>query len=650
MANADSRQVTQAPTSAQLQNVGWNPGYILGICVVGLLSIVLALGSFGQEQHFVFIWPATGVLLGVAAPRWRQDLSVRLLTVLAAMLSVAASGLLVGMPLWLAVQTGILTGVDLCLAGVFLFPVVSCFADLKRRQGVVRFALSAVLIPLCTASLGTPTLHGYLHRPALQTWMHAFFANSLGIALAFPVSLLFLRREEVRRWVLKFSGRRALPALLLFTAVAGWAFWQDREPFLFLVFPPMIVALLVLGLDGAVIVSLLVSVIGWGATTHGHGPMWLIRGASDDQRLLVLQIFVWTCLVTALPVGALLDERRAAEHKADEARAIYQTMLHNAEEMIVLSAIEGSQRYVSPAVERLTGWTPEEYLALNRLDTFHPDDLDLVSTTLDSLRHGKWEHTLRYRLLQKRGGYRWVEATVRAYGDKTTGSVAGYVGAVRDISELRRTETRWAEERAELTREQQRLADLASTDALTGLPNRRAFEQLLSNYEFDMRRQADLTAAAGLRAGAERKLTVMMVDVDYFKLYNDTYGHAAGDECLAELASILRSTLSRRDDVIARLGGEEFAIVLPGAGQTAAPAIAERLLQAVRVAQRTHRASPLGHVTISIGVAVGEPAADFSYAHLLQQADRALYVCKGAGKNRAEVSAWNCATPEVVLV
>ena len=406
---------------------------VLGLCIAGLLCVVLTLKAFGQVQHFAFIWPTSGVLMGLAAPFWRQKLSLRLLVVFVATVSVGVGGALMGMPPWLAAQTALLTAIDLCLAGVFLFPAVSRFADLKGRSGVIRFALSAICIPLCTAVLGALMLHTFLHRPVLQTVAHAFFANSLGMALAFPLSLLCLRRDEGGQWFLQFGKRPAVLALLLLTAIAGWSFWQNLGPYLFLVFPPMIVALLVLGLDGAVVGSLLVSVIGWTATTHGHGPMWLMRGASDDHRLLVLQIFVWTCLVTALPVGALLDERRAAERKANEARSIFQTMLHNAEEMIVLSAMEGAQRYVSPAVERLTGWTPEEYLALNRLDTFHPDDLDLVSTTLDSLRHGKWEHTLRYRLLQKHGGYRWVEAKVRAYGDEATGSIAGYVGAVRDI-------------------------------------------------------------------------------------------------------------------------------------------------------------------------------------------------------------------------
>ena len=608
--------------------------HALRLTVAAVVAVVFALKVCGQVEHLVFVWPVSGVLFALAAPWWRR---ARGLTVAVSAAAVALGTLLVHSPPWLAVQMAVLTAVDLYLAGYFLFPTVSRFADLKRREGVVRFALCAILIPLCTTLMGAPGISLLLHKPLADVVAHCFFSNSLGIALAYPATLLVLRREAGWAPFAHFADRSSLLSIAWFAAVAGWAFWQTSGPFLFVVFPPMIVMLLVLGLEGAVVASLLLSAIGSLATTYGHGPLWLVHGMTNDHRLLILQLFVWICLATAMPVGALLDERQAAERKADEARAIYQTMLQNSEEMIVLSSIEGNQRYVSPAVERITGFTPEEYLARNRAELVHPEDRDLATMTLDSLRHGKWEHTLRYRILQKQGGYKWVEAIVRAYGDRATGSIAGYVGAVRDISELQRTETRWEEERAELAREQQRLADLASTDALTGLPNRRALEELLSNHEFDMRMQSRHAALDGMGALAVRKLTIMMVDVDFFKLYNDTYGHAQGDECLAQLAEILRSTLTRKDDVVARLGGEEFAVVLPGAGTTAARAVAERMLQAVRAAQRMHRASPLGYVTVSIGVAVGEPGCDFSYAHLLQQADRELYASKGAGKNCASV-------------
>lgn len=613
--------------------------HALLITLAATVAMVATLRWSAHISQFIFVWPVTGILMAMILPRWAGSLRSRFLLLTAAGLGVLLGGFAVGMPGWLALQTTALSFVDLSLTTILLVPTVNSFAMLKHRRGVVRFALTAILVPLCTAMMGAPSLSGFLHQPALRTGIESFFANSLGIALLYSAGL-FLTTASPGRVRALSNQRQVWLSLIFFTAIACGAFAQNEGPFLFVVFPPMIVVLMVLGLEGAVIVSLLLSAIGWFATMHGHGPIMLLRTATPEYRLFILQVFVWTCLATAMPVGALLDERREAEHKAEEARGIYQTMLHNAEEMIVLSSMNNDQRYVSPSVERLTGWTPEEYLGMDRMATFHPDDRDIAGTLLQSLSAGKWEHTMRYRAMQKAGGYRWLEATVRAYGDRTAGEVKGYVAAIRDISEQRKTEHEWAEERAALTLEQTRLNSLATTDALTGLPNRRAFEDLLASHEFDMRKQAEhvLTVNRAYTIGL-RKLTVMMVDVDFFKLYNDTYGHAEGDSCLRALADILRSTLSRKDDIVARLGGEEFAIVLPGAGTTAAMRVAQRLVEAVRHAQRPHSASPLGHVTVSIGVAVGMPSTDFNYALLLQQADRALYQCKSIGKN--------CALPSV---
>lgn len=609
------------------------------ITLAAILFTVATLRWSAHVNQFVFVWPITGILMALLLPRWSGSLPSKLLLLASAATGVLLGSLTVGMPGWLAVQTTALTLVDLSLTTVFLIPTVSSFGQLKQRSGVLRFALTAILVPLFTAIMGAPSLAGFLHEPVSRTVIEAFFANSLGIALLYPAGL-FLTTAKPGTLRALAHQRQVWLSLVFFTAIASCAFWQNEGPFLFVVFPPMIVVLMVMGLEGAVLVSLLLGAIGWFATMHGHGPIMLLRNATPEYRLLILQVFVWTCLATAMPVGALLDERRKAERKAEEARGIYQTMLHNAEEMIVLSSMNNDQRYVSPSVERLTGFTPEEYLAMDRLAIFHPDDRDMAVTALGSLSAGKWEHTLRFRAMQKAGGHHWVEANIRAYGDRDQNNVKGYVAAIRDISQQRKTENEWAEERAALTLEQTRLNNLASTDALTGLPNRRAFEHLLASHEFDMRKQAEhvLAINRAYTVGL-RKLTVMMVDVDFFKLYNDTYGHAEGDSCLRTLADILRATLTRKDDVVARLGGEEFAIVLPGAGDIAAMRIAQRLVEAVRSAQRPHRASPLGHLTISIGVAVGMPATDFSYAHLLQQADRALYQCKSIGKN--------CALPSV---
>jgi diguanylate cyclase len=153
----------------------------------------------------------------------------------------------------------------------------------------------------------------------------------------------------------------------------------------------------------------------------------------------------------------------------------------------------------------------------------------------------------------------------------------------------------------------------ALTDSLTGLPNRRAFEQ----------------GMGGLRV-AGRPASLLIVDVDHFKLVNDTHGHAAGDYVLQRLAKTLRSNL-RHDDLLARLGGEELSILLPGSGVPEATAVAERLRAAVEAMGLEWQGLPL-EVTISIGVAVGDGTTPAST--LFTQADAALYAAKRGGRNR----------------
>lgn len=160
------------------------------------------------------------------------------------------------------------------------------------------------------------------------------------------------------------------------------------------------------------------------------------------------------------------------------------------------------------------------------------------------------------------------------------------------------------------------------TDALTGIANRRQFDELLA---LECKRAARHAAPLGLA----------IMDVDWFKPYNDRYGHPAGDACLRQIAQALATALGRPTDVIARYGGEEFVLLAPMSDLDGTSAIAQRLLEAVRSLQLAHADSPFGEVTLSIGVAAllaGEQQAQV----LMQRADAALYRAKQSGRNRVE--------------
>ena len=165
---------------------------------------------------------------------------------------------------------------------------------------------------------------------------------------------------------------------------------------------------------------------------------------------------------------------------------------------------------------------------------------------------------------------------------------------------------------------------LSRTDPLTGLGNRRRLEEDLDRVHA----RAERTA---------RPFGVALFDVDHFKLYNDHYGHLAGDACLREVATLLRECASRPSDLVARLGGEEFALLLPHQAGGQAWQVAQRCLQAIETARIAHAASPVAaHVTASIGAAEWSDGMQDAEA-LLKAADEALYAAKRQGRRRVEL-------------
>lgn len=186
---------------------------------------------------------------------------------------------------------------------------------------------------------------------------------------------------------------------------------------------------------------------------------------------------------------------------------------------------------------------------------------------------------------------------------------------VADVSAMMRREG--------LLREQaEKLSSLSLTDELTGIANRRR----LNHYLEDCLRRAQR---------AEAPLSVILLDIDHFKAYNDSLGHIAGDACLVSVVDCLKSLLRSAGDLLARYGGEEFCVVLAEEGGHSALDVAERLRQAVESLRLSHPASPTApHITISLGVATWTPERRLSATGLLLKADRYLFEAKQGGRNR----------------
>ena len=303
----------------------------------------------------------------------------------------------------------------------------------------------------------------------------------------------------------------------------------------------------------------------------------------------------------------------AAQREAAENEAIYRLLLDHSAEMIILSPFDESRRYVSSAVTRITGFTPAEYLALKPLDTFHPEDRHIAVGILEGLQHGKLHHNVRYRIQQKDGNHRWVEAAITGYTDPDTRQTGGYIATVRDIQEeIAREEL--------LTSQNRVLTEVAARDDLTGIANRRAFNRAIASEGSRQTRSV-------------RDLSLLMIDVDYFKPYNDLYGHQAGDACLQTIAATIRQALRRDADLAARYGGDEFVVLMPATDLAGAELVADKILEATRALRIPHAQNSHRMVTVSIGVACCSDGPDFDPGRLIEQADQALYAAKHRGRN-----------------
>jgi diguanylate cyclase (GGDEF)-like protein len=166
---------------------------------------------------------------------------------------------------------------------------------------------------------------------------------------------------------------------------------------------------------------------------------------------------------------------------------------------------------------------------------------------------------------------------------------------------------------------------LALEDALTGLANRRQFDLFIQAETGRARR--NLTS-----------LSLLMIDVDHFKAFNDCYGHLVGDECLRKISAIITDNIQRPGDLAARFGGEEFAVVLPGTDYVGAFLVAEKIRHAVQAADLQHDKSPLGRVTVSVGVCGYDPGSQIRTEDLIGAADKALYVAKASGRNMSVIA------------
>ncbi|HSH73253.1 MAG TPA: sensor domain-containing diguanylate cyclase [Methylophilaceae bacterium] len=270
--------------------------------------------------------------------------------------------------------------------------------------------------------------------------------------------------------------------------------------------------------------------------------------------------------------------------------------------------------YIGPQIEKLLGWTPASWVSANDwAERMHPEDREWVVNFCVSQSKAGVDHEADYRALTKDGSYVWIRDVVHVVR-KPDGEVDSLIGFMFDISERKQTEER-------LITLQKELEDLSFKDGLTGVANRRMFDNILELEWGNARRN-------------NQPLSVIMIDIDYFKQYNDHYGHLQGDDCLKRVAHVLSTAGTRAKDFFARFGGEEFVLVLPETDAEAAKKIAERCRKVVFKEQIPHEKSLVSYaLTVSLGVGTITPSHKDEAMAFIDLVDKQLYQAKQQGRN-----------------
>jgi diguanylate cyclase (GGDEF)-like protein/PAS domain S-box-containing protein len=310
--------------------------------------------------------------------------------------------------------------------------------------------------------------------------------------------------------------------------------------------------------------------------------------------------------------------RKRSEQAKDTSEKRLNLALDSANEGLWDYFPRNGQIYYSPNWFVMLGYQADEFP--HSLETWatltHPDDLPVLESALGNAANGSdVGFGIEIRMLAKHSGWRWIQARGRSVEVEESGQVVRIVGTLSDISKYKQVELALQKANEELQR-------LAALDGLTQIANRMRFEDRLTQE--------------WRRAAREKKsLALIICDIDYFKNYNDSYGHLRGDEALYTVAQAISAALKRPMDLVARYGGEEFGMILPNTDIRGALRVANEVKAAVDGLRIEHKASRTGrYLSLSFGVCAFVPTGSLSLKQLIETADQALYKAKALGRDR----------------
>ncbi len=580
---------------------------------VGLLHFAVAVASLTLSRWgngLASIWLPNAILLAFLL------LSPRRLWA-AATLAVIASGAIAngmgGAPVPLAILFGATNGFEPLFIALILRRDRHA-VDFERIGDLLRFAGAALLATAISALIAAGASASFYAAEFVGVALSWLSSSYLGLVIATPLLMVAYRHRRAQR----LTRRRATDAALVLGGIAliGWVVLRyGHWPLYFLLQPLVLIATFRLRVFGAAASVLLIAVMGTITLLTQTGPL----GPPSPEfslHMAVFQVFLATAILTALPVAALLDERDRFSRSLAEREQQLGSIVDAVSDVIFRTDEQGRWTYLNPAWEAMSGQAVEEAIGRSVLDTVVDEDRDEVAERMRGLNLGMFDsvrHQFRFRSAS--GEHRWGEVQAHRLAGES-GEMTGAAGIIVDISDRLALAAMTEDARRRAERDAEAALLLAATDELTGLTSRRAFLALLSQH---------------LDNG--EPLAVALFDIDHFKKVNDRYGHSVGDEVLQRVAALAEASVRDRD-AVGRLGGEEFAVLMPGATLAQAAAIGERVRKAC--AEAFH--PPGIPVTVSVGVAAcAVPGHDA--AQLLREADAALYQAKFDGRNCLRLAA-----------
>lgn len=616
-------ELEQPIALAHLPSVTWVFSRLRGLRIL-TLSICVVMVAYGSLALYAGlpdegIWPANGVLLAILLVNPRRDWSwlLGLNVVFNTAIHVIPFLTPHGIPssLRVSISYSILNIIEVSLAAALISRKVKGHPDIADLPTLGWIALYGPILSCGVSTLLAGLIAGAMDASARHSFQGKwYFSESLGMAIMTPL-VLAIRIDELQSIAARKKVLETIGLLALVTASSTLVFWQTEFPVSFLLFPALLTVMFRLGTSGSAAAVFLVCIPAIYYTLNGQGPFALVRDGALFESVVVLYGFIIVLVGMVYAVAAALAGRHRLEIELRQSEANFRVLAEHSQDIIVRIGLDGRALYFSPALLEVTGYAPSELTGISVRELIHPEHRTTFDQMWQSLAVNPAQQVATYPLKLKSGAYLWVESNARLVSDPASGQAREVVSVVRDVSQR-------IADHQQLMHAYREAEALATTDPLTGLTNRRGFDEAL-------RKEWRLAAIAS------SQISLLMVDVDNFKAYNDLNGHPAGDDCLRVIARTLKSGLLRPADLPVRLGGDEFAILLPNTPLEGARQIADRLRASVEALELQPEPGRLVQTSVSIGCACMSPTQAEAPRLLLNAADESLYADKRARNNRA---------------